>query len=332
MISKIYKFISGILLIVCSLFAGFFCGPFYSERVGGTIATMESGLESLPIMFLLLTFGLAGFIGAIIRGISLLKSAFKPSRMNPWTAFTMDLLMVIAGILNYVLVFMSSVHILITITFFGTVILAIIDAIVLIKGLSGEGKGRLILGAISIVLIPALIINIAITIKAMIGNNLDAIAINSAVAGGFDSFSMQDLDGNEYTEDMFKGHKVTMVNLWGTFCTPCIGEMPELQEIYEEYDPSELQLVGLTVDLYISGQLDDNQIAAAKDIVNKTGVKYPILIPSQDIQNGVINTQIQAVPTTIFFNEKGEQIKVVMGASNKESWINIIEEVLKGEE
>ena len=331
MISKIYKIISGILLMLCSLFAGFFCGPFYSERVGGTIATMEPGLESLPVMFLLLSFALAGFIGAFIRGFSQLKSVFKPSKMNPWVAVTMDAVTVIAGGITYVLVFMSNVHILITITYFGTVILALIDALVLIKG-AAKINSKFVFRGIFIILIPALIFNIGITLKMMIDSNLDAIAINSAVAGGFDSFSMQDLDGNEYTEDMFTGHKVTMVNLWGTFCTPCIGEMPELQEIYEEYDSSELQLVGLTVDLYISGQLDDNQIAAAKDIVNKTGVKYPILIPSQDIQNGVINTQIQAVPTTIFFNEKGEQIKVVMGASNKESWINIIEEVLKGEE
>ena len=44
----------------------------------------------------------------------------------------------------------------------------------------------------------------------------------------FGSFTAQTLDGTEVTQDIFKETDLTMVNIWGTFCGPCIREMPEL--------------------------------------------------------------------------------------------------------
>ena len=42
------------------------------------------------------------------------------------------------------------------------------------------------------------------------------------------AFTTKDLDGNEVTEEIFAKKDLTVVNIWGTFCTPCIGEMPAL--------------------------------------------------------------------------------------------------------
>ena len=44
----------------------------------------------------------------------------------------------------------------------------------------------------------------------------------------FPSFRAVDLQGNEVTKEIFAQKKITVVNIWGTFCPPCIGEMPEL--------------------------------------------------------------------------------------------------------
>ena len=154
---------------------------------------------------------------------------------------------------------------------------------------------------------------------------------NESFKGGFDSFVMKDFDDNEYTEDMLKGHKVTMINIWGTFCGPCIREMPELEEISEMYDEKDLKIIGLPGDLYgADGVVDEDQVAKALDIIDKTGVKYTMLIPSMEIEAGVFSS-IRFYPTTIFVNENGEYLKFVEGANSKEAWIEIIEEYMANE-
>ena len=50
----------------------------------------------------------------------------------------------------------------------------------------------------------------------------------------FEDFTAQDLDGNTVDESIFADYEVTMVNLWGTFCGPCLQEMPDLGEISDE--------------------------------------------------------------------------------------------------
>ena len=41
-------------------------------------------------------------------------------------------------------------------------------------------------------------------------------------------FSAKDIDGKNVSEKVFADSKITMVNVWGTFCGPCIREMPDL--------------------------------------------------------------------------------------------------------
>ena len=54
-------------------------------------------------------------------------------------------------------------------------------------------------------------------------------------SGVFESFTAQDLDGNQVDETIFEDAELTMINVWGTFCTPCLEEMPDLAELNREY-------------------------------------------------------------------------------------------------
>lgn len=53
-------------------------------------------------------------------------------------------------------------------------------------------------------------------------------------AGDKISFTATDFKGNPVTSEIFAKNKLTMVNIWGTFCGPCIREMPDLARINEE--------------------------------------------------------------------------------------------------
>ena len=58
---------------------------------------------------------------------------------------------------------------------------------------------------------------------------------SQASAGVMSRFTATDLEGVEVDQSIFSDYKLTMVNVWATFCTPCINEMPDLGELAAEY-------------------------------------------------------------------------------------------------
>lgn len=55
------------------------------------------------------------------------------------------------------------------------------------------------------------------------------------LTGEFASFTSMDLDGNEVNQSIISEADLTILNIWGTFCGPCISEMPDLGELADEY-------------------------------------------------------------------------------------------------
>ena len=86
----------------------------------------------------------------------------------------------------------------------------------------------------------------------------------------FPAFETTDTKGNKVTEKIFADKDITMVNVWGTFCGPCINEMPELQKIYERL-PKNANLIGIVADVP-EGMKDG--VDNANYIEKQTGVKY----------------------------------------------------------
>ena len=77
----------------------------------------------------------------------------------------------------------------------------------------------------------------------------DASAKSEERAVKMPAFTAKDLQGNEVTEEIFAGKDLTVLNIWGTFCPPCIREMPELGE-WARAMPENVQLIGLITDIH----------------------------------------------------------------------------------
>ena len=149
-------------------------------------------------------------------------------------------------------------------------------------------------------------------------------------AGGvLSSFTAQDLNGNEVDQSIFSDYKLTMVNIWATFCGPCLSEMPELGEIHAEYADQGVQVVGIVTDvLNQDGSYNEDQIATARDAVSLTGADYLHLLPSADLITAKLQ-YVSAVPETIFVDSQGNQVgESYLGSRSKEQWIAIIDELL----
>ena len=131
------------------------------------------------------------------------------------------------------------------------------------------------------------------------------------VYGKFAEFTTNDINGNEVTESIFANKDLTVVNIWGTFCGPCINEMPELGA-WEKELPDNVQIVGLIVD--ISSTDDETQIAAAKQITEKADAGFVNLIGGNGDFDELIGS-IVGVPTTIFVDKSGNIVgEIIVGA------------------
>lgn len=144
----------------------------------------------------------------------------------------------------------------------------------------------------------------------------------------FSKFTAIDLDGNKVTEDIFKGKKVTMINIWATFCHPCISEMPALTTLHQEYANKGFQVIGLISDVsYLNDGYEPTLYQRALDIVEATEVTYRNLLPSKSL-DFIKLSEVYSVPETIFVDENGNIIgESYIGSRSYESWKVLIDSV-----
>ena len=133
------------------------------------------------------------------------------------------------------------------------------------------------------------------------------------------------IDGGKMSADVFANAKLTMINVWATFCGPCINEMPDLGEIAGAYDAAEFQLIGIVADA-MEGEAD--MIAEAEEIIAETGADYMHLLLNEELYMNLVGAS-DSVPTTYFFNQKGELLGYLVGAQSKEGWEGIINGLLE---
>ena len=152
---------------------------------------------------------------------------------------------------------------------------------------------------------------------------------NPATDGLLSSFTATDIDGNAVDQSIFEGHKLTMMNIWATFCGPCINEMPELGELNQMYAEQGVQVVGIVIDVVDnSGKISAAQVDTAKQIVAQTGANYLHLLPSDDLVRAKLS-EVSAVPETFFVDETGAVVgKSYLGSRSGEEWQKIIDEML----
>ena len=137
------------------------------------------------------------------------------------------------------------------------------------------------------------------------------------------------LDGELYSFDTgLSGNKVNIINVWATFCGPCIKEMPDLEEISLEY-AGRVGVLGICADTSdTSGQIDYELLDKAERVAHEDiGVTYPVIIPSYELQNGIMG-DIFAYPTTYITDSSGTVLESFYGRRTKEQFVEIIEKYL----
>lgn len=139
------------------------------------------------------------------------------------------------------------------------------------------------------------------------------------------TFSATTTDGETLTSDCLADSKLTMINVWATYCNPCLAEMPDLGEIAAEYDKSEFQILGIVSDVMEGDTLEN--VDYAKELIAETGADYPHMLLNESLYINLVGG-IEGVPTSFFVTYEGEVLGYVLGAQSKEGWEELINELL----
>ncbi|SCN26570.1 Thiol-disulfide oxidoreductase ResA [Clostridium sp. N3C] len=143
-------------------------------------------------------------------------------------------------------------------------------------------------------------------------------------------FTLTDQYGNEHTLSDYKG-KVVFLNFWATWCPPCRKEMPDIEELYKEYNFNKDEVVFLGVANPSSKDYPNNQDVEKDDIISfleENGYSFPTVF---DESGEVLhNYNISAFPTTFMIDKEGNIYGYVPGMMTKDIMLNVIEETLKG--
>lgn len=116
--------------------------------------------------------------------------------------------------------------------------------------------------------------------------------------------SLSDLDGNAIDLKQYKGKRV-FLNLWATWCKPCIAEMPDISKANDV----------LSKEDYVFLVASDESMKKIKDFAKRYDFSFQFV----KMNNSVYDLDVSALPATMIINAKGELVYEEIGARDWDS-------------
>ena len=107
-------------------------------------------------------------------------------------------------------------------------------------------------------------------------------------------FQMVDLAGKSVSFDSLKG-KVIFLNIWATWCPPCIAEMPNIQSLYNKIKSDKIVFVMLSLDKGGSDRV--------RKFIQRKGFTFPVYLPASQLPQALYSPSI---PATFIISPEGQ--------------------------
>lgn len=143
----------------------------------------------------------------------------------------------------------------------------------------------------------------------------------------FKTMDTVDMNGEKADSTMFAENTLTFVNLWNVGCTPCVMEIPVLDQLNDEYEGKGVAIKGLYFSF--TSTLSDEEREAITEILEAADADYQQLTLSEDMINHKIIQGIQAFPTTFIVDSEGNIVDTIIGSNDYEGWKERIEKELE---
>ena len=154
---------------------------------------------------------------------------------------------------------------------------------------------------------------------------LPALAVRSVVPAI--DFQLRTLSGDPIRLSDLRG-RVVLINFWTTWCTACVGELPELVALQKQ-NPENFKILGISLD-YVPDDDGDQKpdpatirpkIARA---IQERGLNYPVLVDEHNEVGGCFNGG--ELPTTIIVDAQGNIRRRFIGARSLREFTNMMRE------
>ncbi|MBD2869614.1 redoxin domain-containing protein [Paenibacillus arenilitoris] len=130
-------------------------------------------------------------------------------------------------------------------------------------------------------------------------------------------FKLADLDGNLRELSDYEG-KPVVVNFWGTFCPPCVKEMPEFERQYEKWKDQGLVILAINL---------SEDTLTVNNFVRRFELQYPIL---RDVNRKTERSYgLKSYPTTFFIGRDGKIAEIKVGGMTEAEIDERVERLLK---
>jgi len=156
-------------------------------------------------------------------------------------------------------------------------------------------------------------------------------SVKTKVTSAFD-FTLTDQYGNKHTLSDYKG-KVVFLNFWATWCPPCNKELPDMEDLYNEYNLNQDEVVLLGIANPSSQEYPNNQDVGKEEIISFLEDKE-YTFPTLFDETGEVlqNYNISAFPTTFVIDKEGNIVGYVPGMITKNIMINVIKQAIQATE
>lgn len=131
------------------------------------------------------------------------------------------------------------------------------------------------------------------------------------------AFELVDLEGNLKQLSDYEG-KAVVINFWGTFCPPCVKEMPEFERQYAKWKDQGLVILAINL---------SEDTLTVNNFVRRFDLNYPIL---RDVNRKTERSYgLKSYPTTFFINPNGTIMEIKVGGMTEEEIDERIERLLQ---
>jgi thiol-disulfide isomerase/thioredoxin len=148
-----------------------------------------------------------------------------------------------------------------------------------------------------------------------------AAAKQPSVVNNHLEFTLTDLDGEPVTssDERFEG-KVVLVDLWATWCPPCLTEVPTLIELQTEYESRGLIIVAIAFE---DQDQPESRRRYLQEFVEKHNINYLVLDGGSpdDFAAALPSIRdIKGLPVEILIDRNGRVVKAKNSTGYKKIW------------
>lgn len=136
------------------------------------------------------------------------------------------------------------------------------------------------------------------------------------------------IDGDTTDLDDYRG-RVVMLNIWATWCPPCITELPSMQRVYETYRGRGLEILAVAVDDRPGVRAPDGRVVGVvSEFADRFGLTFPVALDPTGATERLLG--VNALPTTFLIGREGKiRVREVGGRYwDREPYVDMIESLL----